>query len=99
MSFEEEVAELNEGDGSAVVGVYSEHVLHDVVDLALGLLLEHIDNDLLNGFDVDLVVFVEVGGEEISEVTPEGLLEGICCSLHGALIEKDMFIKLIKGRS
>ena len=81
--FEEEVAKFNKGDGSRVVSVNSEHVFHDIVDLALGLFLEHIDDDLLDGFDVDFIIFVKVGGEEVSEIAPEGLLEGVSCSLHG----------------
>ena len=95
VSFEEEVAKFDKGDGSGVVSVDSEHIFHDIVNLALGLFLEHIDDNLLNGFDVDLVVFVEIGREEISEVAPESFLESVSCTLHVDLIAKDMFIKLI----
>jgi hypothetical protein len=57
---EEEVSEFCEGDGSAVVDIDSEHVLHDIVDFALGLLMEDLHHDLFDTFNIDFSVLVLV---------------------------------------
>jgi len=82
VSFEEEVGKFKEGDSSTAVNIKSEDVLHDIVDFVLALLLEHLDHDLLNCLDLDLLVALEVGLAGCFEFTPQHVSEFLGGLLH-----------------
>ena len=86
MPLEEEVSKFSEGDGTTVININSEQVLHDVIYFALRFLMEDINNDLLDSLDVDLILGIDVLGKHVSEFPPEVVLKGLGCSLHLLLI-------------
>ena len=73
MPLEEEVSELNEGDGAASIDIDPEDILHDIVDLILGFFMHDINNDFFNGFDVYLAILFGIFGEDHLEFAPEGV--------------------------
>ena len=94
---EEEVSEFSEGDGSTVVDIDSEHVLHDVVDFILGLLMENLNDDLFDAFNIDLSVVVLVLLELSAEFGPNVSLESFSCTLHELmLLKKDMYMPTVE---
>ena len=63
VSLEKEVSKFSEGDRAAVVGINSEKIFHNIVNLTLRLFLENINNDLLDALDINFILGIDVFGK------------------------------------
>jgi hypothetical protein len=78
VSLEEEIAELIEGDGSAVVDIQPEEVLNDIVPLASGLLMEHIHDKSVDIVAGELSLLVLELGELDLQTVPNTVSQSYC---------------------
>ena len=63
VSLEKEVSKFSESDRATVVGINSEKIFHNIVNLTLRLFLENINNDLLDALDINFILGIDVFGK------------------------------------